>query len=50
MTDSELKTIIRKNPTSIVAAAYRLGRKEMSLEMTESIAQSKYYHPGCWSK
>jgi len=46
MTDQELKSIIRKNPTSIVAAAYRLGRKEMSLEMTE--AQNKYHHPGCW--
>jgi hypothetical protein len=48
MTDIELKELVKKNPTSIVAAAYRLGRKEMSLEMTE--AQNKYHHQGCWSK
>lgn len=32
--DNDLKKIIRRNPRSQIAAAYRLGRKEMSLELT----------------
>jgi hypothetical protein len=32
MTDEELKKLIRRNPKSIISQAYRLGRKDISLE------------------
>lgn len=40
ITDKELKDLVLRNPDSIVAAAYRLGRKEANLELAESIKAS----------
>jgi hypothetical protein len=33
ISDDELMQIIRKNEQSIIARAYRLGRKDLSLEL-----------------
>jgi hypothetical protein len=39
MSDIELKELIRNNPQSLIAQDYRLGRKEMSLELVQSMKQ-----------
>jgi hypothetical protein len=37
LTDKELKEIIKKNPNSIVAAAYRLGKKDLAVSISPSV-------------
>lgn len=37
ISDHELKLIIRKNPDSLFARAYRLGRKEANIELQGEI-------------
>lgn len=41
ITDKELKDLVLRNPDSIVAAAYRLGRKEANLELAKSLSEVK---------
>jgi len=41
MNELELKEIIRKNPNTVIAQAYRLGRKDANIELTKSISKSR---------
>lgn len=41
ISEAELKRLIRNNPDSIYAAAYRLGRKEANLELAESMRKQE---------
>jgi hypothetical protein len=36
MPDDELKKLIRRNPKSIISQAYRLGRKDISMEFEKA--------------
>lgn len=40
LTDEELKTIIDKNPASIIRRAYNLGKKDANLELVDSVKQN----------
>jgi len=37
VTDEQLEAIIKKYPKTLVARAYLLGRKKMSLELAEAL-------------
>lgn len=42
MSEYELKDYIKKNPNSDIAAAYRLGRKDMNIELSKTIERFQY--------
>lgn len=39
MEEFELKTLIRRNPETLLAQAYRLGRKEANIELENEIRE-----------
>lgn len=42
MTESDLITLIRQNPDSLIAQAYRLGRKLANLELSKEIEKLEF--------
>ena len=42
MTEAELKNLIFKNPDSLHAQCYRLGRKLANMELTKEIEKLRY--------